>query len=124
MKNKRNINEMQTDDLVEEHAHIGVLQYSALDDSDIRKYNRLFEEKVKIEDEMKARSGDQRRALMVLYGYPNMQVRLNAATATLAVAPEAARRLIEEIYASGWPPQAYDAGMLLSSLDDGTFNPK
>ncbi|MFH1558505.1 MAG: DUF2019 domain-containing protein [Pseudomonadota bacterium] len=115
---------MQTNELVDAYAQIGMLQYSALDDGKISKYNRLYDEKREIEEEMKSRPGDERRALMVLYGYPNMQVRLNAATATLAVKPQAARRLLEEIYASGWPPQAYDAGMRLSSLDDGTFKPK
>ncbi|MEP9369061.1 DUF2019 domain-containing protein [Xanthobacter sp. VNH20] len=121
---KRILNEMRTNELVDAYAQIGILQYSALDDGKISKYNRLYDEKRAIEEEMKARPGDERRALMVLYGYPNMQVRLNAATATLAVAPEPARRLLEEIYASGWPPQAYDAGMRLSALDDGTFKPK
>ncbi|MFH1553454.1 MAG: DUF2019 domain-containing protein [Pseudomonadota bacterium] len=121
---KRLLNEMQTNELVDAYAQIGMLQYSALDDGKISKYNRLYDEKVAIEDEMKLRPGDERRALMVLYSYPNMQVRLNAATATLAVEPQAARRLLEEIYASDWPPQAGAAGMRLRRLDDGTFKPK
>ncbi|MEP9369058.1 DUF2019 domain-containing protein [Xanthobacter sp. VNH20] len=118
------LNEMQTNELVDVYVQIGILQYSALDDSKISKYNRLYDEKRKIEEEMRARPGDERRALMVLYGYPNMQVRLNAATATLAIAPEPARRMLEEIRASGWPPQAGAAGMRVRRLDDGTFKPK
>ncbi|MFG1398094.1 DUF2019 domain-containing protein [Roseixanthobacter pseudopolyaromaticivorans] len=114
---------MQTNELVHAYAQIGMLQYSALDDGRVGKYNRLYDEKRDIEEELKARPGDQRRALMALYDYPNMQVRLNAATATLAVAPEAARRLLQDIHASGWPPQCYQAGSLVRGLDDGTFKP-
>jgi hypothetical protein len=40
--------------------------------------------------ELKARDSDQRTALMTLYDYPNMQVRLKAAIHALAVAPTAA----------------------------------
>ena len=45
-----------------------------------------------VANELKARDGDQRTALMTLYDYPNMQVRLKAAIHTLAVAPTAARQ--------------------------------
>ena len=57
-------------------------------------------------------------------GYPNMQVRLNAAKATLAVAPQAARQAVEAIAASTWPPQCYAARMCLAALDEGVFKPK
>jgi hypothetical protein len=53
-----------------------------------------------------------------------MQVRLNAAKATLAVAPHAARQTIEAIAASTWPPQCYAARMCLAALDEGVFKPK
>jgi hypothetical protein len=75
------------------------------------------------ESELKSRPDDQRTAVMALYGYPNMQVRLNAAKATLAVAPEAARQVVETIAASTWAPQCYDAGMCLWMLDEGRFVP-
>ncbi|OYX65517.1 MAG: hypothetical protein B7Y95_24255 [Rhizobiales bacterium 32-66-11] len=120
---KPKLSEMQTNELVDAFAGIGILQYNALDLGQIDKYNRLFKERIKIENELKSRPGDERRALKVLYGYPNMQVRLNAATATLAVAPEAARQLLEEIHTSQWPPQALDAGMRLRNLDNGVFKP-
>lgn len=52
---------------------------------------------------------------------PDMQVRLNAAKATLAVAPKAARQKLEDIAGSGWP-LAGDAGMSLWNLDRGVLN--
>ncbi|MFG1425048.1 DUF2019 domain-containing protein [Roseixanthobacter glucoisosaccharinicivorans] len=119
---KAKLSEMSTDKLVKDYVQIGILQYN-LDYDEIRKYNRSFLEKRAIEAELKTRPGDQRRALMALYDYPNMQVRLNAATATLAVAPKAARRLLEDIRASFWVPQCYEAGSRLRNLDDGTFKP-
>jgi hypothetical protein len=73
--------------------------------------------------ELKNRPGDQRRVLTSLYNDPNMNVRLKAAKATLAVAPKAARQAIEAIAASTWPPQCYDARMCLSMLDEGVFKP-
>lgn len=60
---------------------------------------------------------------MSLYDHPNVQVRLKAAKHTLYVVPEHARSLIEEIANSGLFPQAGDAGMTLSFLDDGTYVP-
>jgi len=60
---------------------------------------------------------------MALYTYPNMQVRVKAAKATLAVAPAAAREQLEKIAASDWQPQAGEAGMSLWNLDRGVFKP-
>ncbi len=42
---------------------------------------------------------------------------------TLAVAPIEARAQLEAIAASKWFPQAGDAGMSLSNLDNGIFKP-
>jgi hypothetical protein len=76
-----------------------------------------------IQKELKRRPGDQRRALAKLFDYPNMQVRLMAAQYSLAVVPEAAHRAIEDIAASRWAPQCYDARVCLQMLRDGTFIP-
>jgi hypothetical protein len=43
--------------------------------------------------------------------------------ATLALAPEVARRALEALAASREYPQAGDAGMTLDALDDGIFKP-
>ncbi len=76
-----------------------------------------------INKELKSRPGDERRALLSLLTHPNMQVRLKAAKATLAIAPIEARRVIEAIAAMTWPPQSGDAGMCLTMLDRGIFVP-
>jgi Domain of unknown function (DUF2019) len=110
-------------DLVERFAQIGVTQDQALLGGEIAKFNRLFDQMGAVSNELKSREGDQRRALMVLYNYPNIQVRLKAAKHTLAVAPVEARKQLEAIADTHWMPQAGDAGMSLSFLDRGVFKP-
>jgi Domain of unknown function (DUF2019) len=118
-----NLQSMTVDQLVERFAALGVEQSKAIDANNNEKYARLFEQMMDVEKEMKLRSGDQRRALMALYSYPNMQVRLAAAKATLATVPQAARQVVEAIAASTWPPQCYDARSCLRMLDEGAFRP-
>jgi hypothetical protein len=109
--------------LVERFAAIGVNQHKALLRREHGKFNRLFDEMVAIENELKRRYGDQRRELLRLYEHPNPQVRLNAVKATLAIAPEHARRTLEAIAGSREYPQAGDAGMTIDSLEWGIFKP-
>jgi hypothetical protein len=113
---------LTVEQLTARFAEIGVAQDKAEDDN--AEYNRLFQKMEVIEEELKSRPGDQRRALLSLYNHRNMQVRLMAAKRTLAVAPKEARQMIESIAASSWFPQAGDAGMCLMMLDRGVFVPK
>ena len=120
---RSHLHDMTVDDMVERFVAIGPEQDKALLRNAIAKFNRLFDEKKVIESELKARRIDQRRALLHLYDHPNAQVRLNAVKATLAVAPEAARRALQAIADSREYPQAGDAGMTLDNLDNGIFKP-
>jgi Domain of unknown function (DUF2019) len=121
---KRHKQDMTANQLVERFTAIGIEQDQALLRRQHAKFNRLFDEMVAIEDELKRRSGDQRRQLLPLYNHPNAQVRLNAAKATLAVAPEPARRALQTIADSREYPQAGNAGMSLDNLELGIFKPK
>ncbi len=115
---------MTTSDLVERFAQIGVAQDRALLGGEIAKFNRLFQQMMDVANELKAREGDQRRLLLELFNFPNMQVRLQAAKLTLAVAPAEARKQLEAIADTHWMPQAGDAGMSLSFLDRGVSKPR
>ena len=117
------LGDMTTADLVERFAQIGVAQGKALLQGEHAKFSRLFDQMGDVSKELKSRDGDQRRALMALYDYQDIQVRLKAATHTLAVAPVEARRLLQTIADSNWMPQAGHAGMALSNLDRGIFKP-
>ena len=67
---------MTTSDLVERFAQIGVAQGKALLRGEHAKFNRLFEQMGEVSRELKSRDGDQSRALMALYDYQDIQVRL------------------------------------------------
>jgi hypothetical protein len=108
---------MTAEQLVERFMAAALAQDEALLMNDIAEVNRLFWRLAEIEDELKAREGDQRRVLMSLYDHPNAQVRVKAAKATLAVAPEAARQQLPAIVGSREYPQAGEAGMSLRNLE-------
>jgi hypothetical protein len=76
-----------------------------------------------VESELKSREGDQRSTLLALFDHPNVQVRLTAAKAALAVAPKEARAQLQKLRESHEFPQAGDAGMTLRALDEGIFKP-
>ena len=111
-------------DLVDHFAAMAVEQDKALLYDEYTKFNRLFDRMEEVKAELKSRPGDQRSALLALFGHSNLQVRLKAAKATLAIAPWAARQMLERIQASGRQPHAGDAGMCLWNLDRGVFIPK
>lgn len=109
--------------LVRRFTDLCLRQYEAELRSEHAKENRLIKDMFAVADELKVRPGDQRTALLPLYDHPNAQVRLMAATETLAVAPQEARRMLEVIRATEPPPQGPDAGMCLWTLDQGIFKP-
>jgi hypothetical protein len=114
---------MTVGELVERFIAVALAQHNALLFDEYGKFNRLFDEMEAIKAELKSRDGDQRRALISLYGHANAQVRLKAVKATLAVAPESARKALQTIADSKEYPQAGEAGMSLVNLDRGIFKP-
>jgi hypothetical protein len=117
------LGEMTAKGLVELFAQIVVAQDRALLGRERAKFNRLYQQMEDVANELKTREGDQRRLLVELFNFPNMQVRVQAAKLTLAVAPVEARKQLEAIAATHWFPQAGDAGMCLDNLDAGRFKP-
>lgn len=118
-----NLKPLSTNDLLLLFEKLCVEQYDSLDRQEYAAFNRRYDQVQAIEDELKSRPGDQRRILMKLFGHPNMQVRLTAARANLAVDYPAARREIQDIADSKWGPQCGDAGMTLINLDNGIYRP-
>ena len=119
-----NLAKQSTEDLVTRFTELALGQYRALLNDEFGKYNRLFRQMASVAEELKGRSGDQRSALMPLYNHANPQVRLMAANKTLALAPAAARRVLEAIAAPQDGPVSLSAGMTLINLDSGVFKPK
>lgn len=120
---KLRLADMSNEALVHRFAEICVEQDKAELEDKISKFNKLFKQQLEIEAELRNRGLEARLNLLKLYEHPNMQVKLQAAKATLAVAPKEARRMIELIAESPWMPQAGDAGMCLWALDEGISKP-
>jgi hypothetical protein len=112
---------LTVEQLVARFREIAVAQDNAIHMDDHEAFNRLFHEMRDIEKALKARSGDQRRALMSLYRYGNVQIRYTAAVATVAIAPEEARQVLQTISDRDEYPQAADARFVLENLDKGKF---
>lgn len=119
----KQVQEMNDRELVDSFVEISLAQDLALLRREIAKFNRLFDQKTTVLNELKIRGGDKRRLLLDLFQHDNAQVRLNAAKATLAVAPEVARNQLQMLADSNEYPQAGDAGMCLWTLDEGIFKP-
>ena len=77
--------DMTTAGLVKRFEDVCLSQDVAILNDDNEEFTRLFREMVAIEDELRSRDGDERRALAALFEHRNAQVRLNAAEATLAL---------------------------------------
>lgn len=121
---QRDLAEMSTEQLVELFADYGLQQDSAIRRGVVRKHQKLFTDMFAVSHELKRRGPDARLKLATLFDHPNFQVRLQAAQAALAVAPDAARKVIEAISESTHFPQAGDAGMCLHDLATGIFKPE
>jgi hypothetical protein len=117
-----NLAEMTVPQLVERFTTLGIAWDEADTEGNGRKINRLYWQIDAVQNELKARPGDARNELLRLYDHKNPEVRLKAARATLAVAPEKARKALEAIAATRGP-QALDAGMAINALDQGIYKP-
>jgi len=117
------LEELSTEELTDRFAEAGLEQFRSELRNDIAEQNKCVDEEMAIVTELKKRPGDQRSALLRLYEHPNVQVRLNAAKLTFAVAPTAAREVVQAIADSKQYPQAGDAGMCLWAIEQGIFKP-
>jgi hypothetical protein len=120
---RRNLRSMSATDLVNAFAHFCIEQYDAMEGNENARANRLVWKVHELEMELKSRSGDQRHLLKALYSHSNMQVRLAAARATLAIDYSAARGELQAIVAEQWYPQTAEARMCLENLDTGFYRP-
>ena len=119
-----NLQNMSVEQLVERFAALALEQDRALLEENISRVNRLFDALKDVENELKQRDGDQRRALLRLYDHPNPQVRVKAVKATLAVEPITARRMLQAIADSREYPQSAEARSAIRYLEEGIYKPK
>ncbi|WP_265518164.1 DUF2019 domain-containing protein [Nitratireductor luteus] len=118
---RNDLEQLSSHELIARFAKIGVAQYEAELNLDTRRCNRLYDQMTLVWQELKRRPGDQRSHVSKLYEHPNMQVRVTAATYSLAVHPEEAR---EEVAGRAGYPQSVDARGMLRALDKGSYVPE
>lgn len=119
----RTLSALSDKDLVQLFERLCIEQYDAMEGDENARANRLVWKVHAVEMELKSRSGDQRSLLKTLFGHANMQVRLSAARATLAVDYSAARRELQAIVDEQWYPQTAEARMALDNLESGFYRP-
>ena len=85
-------------------------------------YNRAYDKLDKVMAELQVRSGDERHALLPLLTHPDIQVRLNAAVATLTLSA-AATEAMQGIASLGYCSQAFSAKRMLRAIEEGTWTP-
>ncbi|WP_332119352.1 DUF2019 domain-containing protein [Azorhizobium caulinodans] len=112
----------KTEDLVLYFVDRSMEMKRADDNMDDNAYNTADKKVRDIESELKQRPGDGRHALLPLLAHPNIQVRLNAALATLALSPEAEAAL-RGIAPLGSSSQPFTARRMLAALERGTYKP-
>lgn len=113
------IRRMTVIELVEHFTELCLGQFAAELSGKYSLENSLIRRSIRVADELKAREGDQRRALVPLLSHPNPQVRVMAAEFTLSVAPIAARQTLQEIWDRKEFPQAAQAMGTLRALERG-----
>ena len=119
---RSSVEAMTATELVARFVDIGISQSLALDRLDSRDFNAHVEELIAVTEALKRRESD-RRSLVALLDHVDLQVRLNAAKATLATSRKRAIRALGEIAATRRMPQAADAAGCLRNLSDGVFRP-
>lgn len=119
----RRLSSIPSTDIVKDFERLCIEQYDAMEGNANARANRLVWKIHALEMELKSRPGDQRRLLKALFGHPNIQVRLAAARANLAVDYIAARHELQAIVDERWFPQTAEASMALQDLDSGFYRP-
>jgi Fic family protein len=115
---------LDLESLLERFEEISLVADEVLKDTSndgIRKYSACYDALDAVGEELKARGPAARRLLMRFYDHFNHQVRLKAAIYSYGVAPQAARRCLEELSKIQMPDVSLDAGMTLRAIDDGTL---
>jgi hypothetical protein len=111
-------------ELVEQFRRLALAKGEASDSGQTTRFNRLYGKLDAVQQELRSRPGDQRRALVELYDHANPQVRFDAAIATLVVVPDRARATLRMIIDRAEFPQAANARLTLDNLREGGFVPR
>lgn len=114
---------LKNEDLVVRFREHALKKSDVLLDSNTRAANRLVDKMYAIDQELRRRGPDARKALTALMDDPDIRVRYEAARRLLAVAPERALATIQAVENQHFMPVSAEAGMTLLALTEGIFKP-
>ncbi len=108
--------EVFVDEMLQRFIELSLTQHEALLYLEARPYNRAYMKIKKLVEELEARPGDQRHALIELFDHDNPQVRLNAAKHAHPLYPDKAIQIVQSIIDARALPQEVYAKDVLSFL--------
>ena len=114
---------LSVEQLVGIYEGVSVEEFDALELGDMPSVRKLFSKLESVDQEIRARGIEARRKMLPLLNHRNPQVRINAAKALLAIAPEEARSALELLASRGPSIQRLDAKMCIRHLEEGVFKP-
>jgi hypothetical protein len=114
---------LSIEQLVRIYEGVSVEEFDALELGDMPLVRKLFDKLESIDREIRARGVEARRKMLPLPNHRNPQVRINAAKALLAIAPQEARSTLELLASRGPSIQRLDARMCIRHLEEGVFKP-
>ncbi len=112
----RRKNNAPVDEMLQGFIELSLTQHEALLYLEARPYNRAYMKIKKLVEELEARPGDQRHALIELFDHDNPQVRLNAAKHAHPLYPDKAIQIVQSIIDARALPQEVYAKDVLSFL--------
>lgn len=118
------LDRMTIDELLARFVTISRQQYPLTLNDNFNGYNALFRKLTAIDNELRRRGIEARLALTRLFDHPNIQVRLNAAEHSLAVARQSSLAVLRQITKEDIGPFRLAAGMTVALVEDGTIVPQ
>ena len=118
-----NLEELTTDQLIQEFSRLAREMGAAALDSETDRFNRMFAKMEAIDRQLRSRGRAARMALSVLLDSDYRFVRYYAATYLLGLIPDRARAELEWNRKYWFDALAGDAGMTLYNLDTGFYKP-
>lgn len=117
MKRNVKLSDLTPEQLLQLYVNVGLAEDAADKRGRLQQSNRLAKQGFEIAAELGRRPGNQRLALLQLYGHPSMRVKYNAARDTWFAANTDSRKKLEEIRDSKWQPYCAEAAMQIRILD-------
>jgi len=121
---KAGLQHLQDADLVERFRQLALDKSRYLIESNTQPLRRNFDDMKAIEQDLRRRGPESRKALSVLLDDTDMRVRYEAAIRLLAVVPDKAFATVQAIAKRHLMPVSAEAAIFLDGLESGEYKPE